>query len=69
MIEGLAKNPEASIHAACEGWNETLAAYRLCDNDAVTPEWILQPHRIATKRRRCDQPVVLLAQDTGLLIV
>ena len=38
VIEALAANAEASINASCEGWNETIAAYRFFDNDAVTPE-------------------------------
>ena len=37
VIEALAANPEASINASCEGWNDTLAAYRFFDNDAVSP--------------------------------
>ena len=28
VLEALATNPEASINAACQGWSETLAAYR-----------------------------------------
>ena len=48
VIEALAANPEASINASCEGWNDTLAAYRFFDNEAVTPEQILQPHLEAT---------------------
>ena len=63
VIEALAANPEASINASCEGWNDTLAAYRFFDNDAVTPEQILQPHREATKRRMREQPVVLIVQE------
>ncbi len=64
VIEALAANPEASINASCEGWNDTLAAYRFFDNDAVSPEQILQPHLEATQRRMREQPVVLIAQDT-----
>ena len=64
VIEALAVNPEASINASCEGWNETLAAYRFFDNDAVNPEQILQPHREATQRRMREHPVVLIVQDT-----
>ena len=52
VIEALAANPEASINASCEGWNDTLAAYRFFDNDSVTPEQILQPHR-ETLRTSC----------------
>ena len=40
VMEALAANPEASINAACDGWSDTLAAYRLFNNDAVTPELI-----------------------------
>ncbi len=64
VLESLGANPEASINAACEGWSETLAAYRFFDNSAVTPEKILQPHRDATVRRMQDHPVVLVVQDT-----
>lgn len=64
VIETLAANPEASINAACEGWAETLAAYRFFDNPAVTAEKILQPHREATVRRMREQAVVLMPQDT-----
>jgi hypothetical protein len=64
IIEALAANPEASINSACEGWSETLAAYRFFDNQAITPEQILQPHREATQRRMREQPVVLIVQDT-----
>ena len=64
VIEALAANPEASINASCEGWNDTLAAYRFFDNDAVTAEQILRPHREATQRRMREHPVVLIVQDT-----
>lgn len=64
ILESLAANPEASVNAACQGWSETLAAYRFFDNASVTPEQILQPHREATKRRLREFPVVLLVQDT-----
>ena len=64
VLEALAANPEVSINAACQGWGDTLAAYRLFDHEAVTPEAILEPHRAATQRRMAEQPVVLIAQDT-----
>ena len=64
IIEALAANPEASINASCEGWSDTLAAYRFFDNDTVTPEEILRPHREATLCRMREQPVVLVVQDT-----
>ena len=64
VIEALAANPEASINGACDGWGDTLAAYRLFNNAAVTPEQILQPHREATQRWMREQPVVLIVPDT-----
>ena len=64
VLEALAANPEASVNAACEGWSDTLAADRLFNNPAVTPEQILQPHLAATRRRMREQPVVLIVQDT-----
>jgi hypothetical protein len=64
VIEALAADPEASINAACEGWGDTLAAYRFFNNEAVSPEQILLPHRAATQRRMAEQPVVLIVQDT-----
>ncbi len=64
VIEALAADPEASINGACDGWGDTLAAYRFFNNKAVTPEWILKPHREATQRRMREHPVVLVVQDT-----
>lgn len=64
IIEALSVNPEASCNAACGSWGDTLAAYRLFDNQSIEPEDILQPHVEATKRRMQQQPVVVIAQDT-----
>ncbi len=64
IIDSLSANPEASINAACDGWNETLAAYRFFDNGSIRPEDILKPHQEATQRRIQEQTVVLIAQDT-----
>ena len=64
IINALATNPEASINAACDGWSDTLAAYRFFDNAAVSPEQILLPHREATQRRMREHSVVLIVQDT-----
>ena len=64
VIEALAADPQASINGACDGWGDTLAAYRLFNNDSVTPEFILKPHREATQRRMREHPVVLIVQDT-----
>ena len=64
MIEGLAAEPQASVNAACSGWDETVGAYRFFDNAKVQPGKILQPHIDATKRRMKEQDVVLVLQDT-----
>lgn len=64
VLEALAANPQASINAACQGWKETLAAYRFCDNAGVSPEALLFPHREATVRRMQEQPTALIVQDT-----
>ncbi|MFC1759580.1 IS4 family transposase [Planctomycetota bacterium] len=64
LIEALSSNCEGSINAACDGWGDTIAAYRFFDNPAVEPERILAPHVEATKRRMKEHPVVLVIQDT-----
>jgi hypothetical protein len=64
VLEALAADPQASVNGACEGWSETLVAYRLFDNAAVTPERILAPHLAATLRRMREHPLVLIVQDT-----
>lgn len=64
LLEALAADPAASINAACNGWAETQAAYRLFDNDRVEPDAILQAHAEQTQQRIEEQDVVLLVQDT-----
>ena len=64
VISDLGDRPTASIPAACGGRNEMVAAYRLFDNEAVTPEKILEEHYARTLERIAEQPVTLLVQDT-----
>jgi hypothetical protein len=64
LLETLAGDPAAMINSACNGWEETMAAYRFFNNPKVQPEKLLQPHIEATKQRINCQPVVLLVQDT-----
>jgi len=64
IIEALGANPEASVNAACDGLNETLAAYRFFDHNSIQPDDILKPHAVATRHRIREHPVVLIAQDT-----
>jgi len=64
VLETLYANPEASINAACNGWGDTLAAYRLFDNTAVQPEKVLTPHIQKTRQRIRQHNVILIVQDT-----
>lgn len=64
LLFTLYSDPMASINAACQGKNETQAAYRFFDNDFVDPAAILAPHQAATAERIKQHSVVLFAQDT-----
>lgn len=64
VLAQLGARPTVSIPAACGGHAETVAAYRLFDNEKVDFESILEPHIEATWRRVADQDVALLVQDT-----
>lgn len=64
VLSQLGGRSTASIPEACGGYAETAAAYRLFDNDKVDFDNVLQPHIDATRRRMCEQDVVILAQDT-----
>ena len=64
VLNQLSQHPTASIPAACGGYAETAAAYRLFDNEKVAFENVLQPHIDATRVRIASQATVLLAQDT-----
>lgn len=64
ILGSLADRPHASIPAACGGHAEMTAAYRFFDNDRVTAEAILAPHRTRTRQRSAAQAVVVLVPDT-----
>lgn len=64
VLSQLGGRPTASIPAACGGYAELAAAYRLFDNDNVCFDNVLKPHIEATRRRIAEQPVVILVQDT-----
>jgi IS4 transposase len=64
LAERLAAQPMASIPAACGGWAETQAAYRLLGNDDIGWEDLLDPHVACTMQRMAAQPVALCIQDT-----
>lgn len=67
MAEMLGSNPSHSIPAAAHSHAEMTAAYRFFDNDKVSIEKILAPHREATldRIRQCD--AIILAQDTTVV--
>ncbi len=64
LVETLGAKPTLSIPGACSGWDETRAAYRLFDQDAVTAEAVLAPHIACTEARLRAHPRVLCIQDT-----
>ena len=63
-METMAATPTASVPKACNGWGETMAAYRFFDNDGVDWRAILAPHWQQTEQRMAGQAVVLCLQDT-----
>lgn len=64
LLQTFGSKPHESIPASCNGWSETLAAYRFFDNDKVTAERILSPHYAATVQRVQNEKTILLIQDT-----
>jgi hypothetical protein len=65
LLERLGDKPTVSIPAACNGWSETRAAYRLFDTPKVTAEAVLTPHIANTVERMREHPRVLCIQDTS----
>lgn len=64
MAEAFARQPTASIPAACGGWAETQAAYRFFADDDIDWRAILQPHWDSTQARMAEHAEVLCLQDT-----
>lgn len=64
VLDALAKQPNASIPAACKGYAEIAGAYRFFDNEKATFESVLEPHCRQTRLRMAAQSVVVVAQDT-----
>ena len=69
LLDRLSQRPSLSIPNACEGWAETMAAYRWFAHRRVTVPAVLAPHQQATQQRLQQYPVVLLVQDTTELEV
>jgi len=64
LLKRFAARPTASIPGACEGWAETIGAYRFLGNEEV--EWtdMMRPHWERTTARMRQSPVVLCIADT-----
>ena len=60
----MAENASASLPAQMQTWKETIALYRLLNEDDVTFEALMQPHWQQTREQIETRPVVLLVQDT-----
>ena len=67
LLERLGDKPMPSIPAACGGWAETQAAYRLFDNPKVSAQAVLAPHIARTVERMGEHTRVLCIQDTSEL--
>jgi hypothetical protein len=67
VLAKLGDKPTVSIPAACGGWSETRAAYRLFDHDAVTGMALLALHIARTVERMGAYPRVLCTEDTSEL--
>jgi hypothetical protein len=64
VLRQLGEKPTPSIPTACKGWAETLAAYRLFDNEKVTMGKVLAAHESATVARMGQHATVLCIEDT-----
>lgn len=58
------RQPQSNIPQACGTRAKTKAAYRFMDNESITMEDILGPHREATLQRMAAETVVLAVQDS-----
>src|SRR3954468_10773413 len=65
VAEDLSRQPEYPINQASQDAAATKAAYRLFDNEKVTPESILAVHRKRSLQRMHKEPVGLAIQDTS----
>ena len=67
LVEPFVEHPEASIPEATGSWAATQAAYRFFDNEAVSPEELIEALSGATAKRCGALPLVLAVQDTTSL--
>jgi Transposase Tn5 dimerisation domain/Transposase DNA-binding len=64
VLERLGARPDQSIPCASTGWPETQAAYRLLDNDKLSFDNVLAPHRDKTVERMGAYRRVLCIADS-----
>ena len=64
LVKRFASRPAASIPGACEGWAESIAAYRFLGNEHIDWRDMMQPHWDRTTARMGQLPVVLCIADT-----
>lgn len=67
MVDTLARAPEASVPQAFQHWSQIKAAYRFWDNEQVSSQAILAPHRARTVERAAAHRRMLAIQDTTAL--
>jgi Transposase Tn5 dimerisation domain/Transposase DNA-binding len=64
LLKRFAAQPTTSIPGACDGWSETIAAYRFLGNEQIEWRDMMQPHWERTAARASEFPVVLCIADT-----
>jgi hypothetical protein len=64
LMDSLSRKPTLSIPGGCEGWTETIAAYRFFNNGKVAFDPVLKPHKDSTFKRINEYDVALMVQDT-----
>lgn len=65
LAAGLARNPHASLPEALRGEAETVGAYRFLNHPRLTPDQILMPHWVQTRREAATRSQVLMIGDTS----
>lgn len=67
VVARVSEQPTASLPQALGDWAGTKAAYRLLDNDRITPAAVLAAGRAAVLARVAAEATVLVLQDTTSL--
>ena len=67
MVQRMAESSNSSFPSCFKTRAELMGAYRLFNNELVTPEKILEPHHECVAQRSATQPIVLLLNDTSSL--